>query len=617
MTLTILNPKFIDDGAGGFDDWTVGLNGAWQPADLGTDDHGATGTYLSPPVGPTGNYIYQAGVFPDFGTSTNHRVTIVVNQYTGGTGVKVRFGTTLVGTITAAGTFTYTGAAAGDDTLSLEITTGTIVEIDHVEAADVLKVAGPQSFMPAYNPNVWYFDALNKAQPGFRYVVEVLNVSNVVIATYRYVPAITTGYAVVDLTRVLQDFVSFDDTTSGVQKVPNSWYGYYLKVYEEFSVPFVYDDYVNPSDDLTALQATTNTHTFNVGDQVTVAQTDGGALKPMLQGLHTVIAPTVAGTSDLYIDVPWSTVGAGAPMGGSVIYADNRKTISGVQHTSDLHYIFNGALPFLNFPSWNEDDYIMDAASSTTKFLSSIPRTFYVTPDQDIRLNFANWFSDTTKVLYFENDGGDKFSVTTATVMTAEAVISASVGPTTTMGTTLAGTAPLIKPTTQYYDVWVVNGTTQYSEKIRFYIDRRCKINDFEIKFLDRMGSMPSFAFQLRESVVGNNEKATFKKLAGGLGVDAKGNPGFTYESSAFGEQVYNVDFKEGVTLTTNYMNDAASVYFKELVSNPMSFLKVSDGVYAAVIVTTQSQKIERIKNTRMIKYTVEVRYANNDNINI
>lgn len=613
--LTILNPKFIDNGAGGFANWTIGANGAWQPADLGTDDHGTNGVYLSPPVGANDNRIYQAGVFTDFGSGTQHRVKIVVNQYLGGSGIKVRFGTALVGTIIAAGTFTYTAAATGDDTFSLEIMAGTLAEVDHVEAADVMKIAGPQSFMPAYNPNVWYFDALNKAKPGFRYLVQVLNAANVIVATYRYVPAITTGYAVVDLTRILQNFVSFDDTTAGVQKVPNSWFGYYLKVYEEFSVPFVYDDYVNPSDDLTALQAATNTHTFNVGDQVTVAQTDGGVLKPMLQGLHTVIFPTVAGTSDLYIDVPWSMVGAGAAMGGSVIYADNRKTISTVQHTSDLHYVFNGALPFLDWPSWNEDNYIMDAASSTAKFLSSIPRAFYVTPDQDIRLNFANWFAN-TRTLYFENDGGDKFEVTTATAMTAEAIISASVGPTTTMGATLSGTAPLIKPTTIYYDVWVTNATTQYSEKVRFYIDRRCKINDFEIKFLDRMGSMPSFAFQLRESTVGSNEKSTFKKLAGGLGTDAQGNPGFTYGPSAVGEQVYSVDFKNGVTLITNFMDDAASVYFQELVSNPVSFLKVGD-VYAAVIVSTQSMKVERIKNTRMIKYTVEVRYANNDNINI
>lgn len=604
----ILNPKFIN--VSGIANWTIGANIAWAPANLPTDNHGVNGVHLSIGSGYD-NSIYQTGVFPDFGTAVDHRVNIVINQYSGGAGVKVRFGTTLVGTITSAGTFNYTGAATGDDTLSLEVMPGTIIEIDHVEVADVLRVGGPQRFQPAYNPNVWYFDALNKTKPGFRYLVEVLNTSNVIVASYRYVPAITTGYAVVDLTKILQNFVSFDDTTLGVQKVPNSWFGYYLKVYEEFSVPYVYDDYVNVSGDLTSLQSGSTTHNFNVGDQVTINQTDSGALKPMLQGLHTVIAPTVAGTSDLYIDVPFSVVGAGAPIGGSVIYADNRKTISLVQHVSELNYVFNGAVPFVDFIDWDENDYIMDSASVSTKFLSSIPRLFYVTPDQDIRLNFANWFSNTTKTIYFENDGGDKFSVTTGTLTMTEPVISASVGPTTTMGTTLVGTLPLIKPTTKFYDVWVVDGVTQYSEKVRLYLDRRCNINDYEISFLDRMGSLGSFAFQLRDSVTGTNEKSTFKKLAGGLVSDK-----YAYDSKATGEQSYNVEFKEQIQLTTNWMDDASSLYFQELISSPYTLLKAGTN-YVSVIVTTSTMKVERQKNKRLIKYTIDVKYSNNQNINI
>lgn len=620
MAFTILNPTFINNGSGfptSFTDWTVGANNTWVPADIAPDDHGVVGFYYISGTG-TDNMIYQTGVFPDYALSINHRIQIEVPTFIAGTGAKVYFGATLVGTITGAGTWIFSGVPTVSDELSFEILSGTTLVIEEVIPADVMLVGGPQTLMPAYNPNVWYFDSINKTKPGFRYFVEVLNTSNVIIASYRYTPAITTGYAVVDLTKILQNFVDFDLTTTGIQKVPNSWYGYYLKVYDEYSVPYVYDDYVNPSGDLTSLQATTNIHTFNVGDQVTVAQTDGGVLKPMLQGLHTVIAPTVAGTSDLYIDVPWSVVGAGSPMGGQVIYADNRKTISVVQYTSSNHYIFNGSVPFLNWPSWNDANYKMTSASSTRSFLSSIPRDgFYVTEDQDLRLNFANYFVNSERV-YFENDGGDLFYISTGTSMAGEAVISVNASPSTTMSTTVSGTLPLVKANTEYYDVWVASsGGTQYSEKIRIYIDRRCKINDYEIYFLDRMGSMGSFAFQLRDIATGMNDKSTFKRLAGGLGTDVLGNPAFDYASTAVGEQTYNVDFKETLQLTTNWMNDSASVYFQELISSPVTYLKVGVRTYVAVIVSTSSMKVERQKNTRMIKYTIDVRFANNQNINI
>ena len=616
MAFTINDPKFIDSG--GFVGWSVGTNGAWVPTDLPPDNHGATGTWLSAGTG-TDNQIYQAGVFPDFGSGVSHRITIFVNQYTGAANAcEVKFGTTVVGTIGASGEFTFTGIPAGNDTLSFEMVGSSFasVELDHVVVADIISVGNPQDFQPAYNPSVWYFDSLRKAEPGYRYFVEVLNTADVVIGSYRFVPAIATGYAVVDLTRILKNFVSFDDTTIGVQKVPNSWFGYYLKVYDEYSVPYVYDDYANPSGDLTSLQATTNTHNFIVGDQVTVAQNDGGVLKPMLQGVHSVIFPTVAGTSDLYIDVPFSTVGTGSPMGGGVIYSDNRKTISVVGFESDLYYVFNGAVPFVDFPQWNAKDYQMVSVSGSRMFLSSIPKEFYVTPSQDIRLNFANWFTE-HKSIWFENSNGDLFELTTATAMSKEPVISASVGPTTTMTSIISGTLPLIKPDTTYYDIMVAQSGTQYSEVIRFYIDNRCIINPFEISFMDRMGSFGSFAFQLRDTVTNNNQKSTFKRLAGGLGVDATNSPAYTYDSKAKGEQVYNVNFDKVQQLTTNWMNDASSLYFQELVTSPVTYLKTEDGTYVAVIVTDSVMVEQRQIDKRLIKYTVNVRFANADNINI
>jgi len=227
-------------------------------------------------------------------------------------------------------------------------------------------------------------------------------------------------------------------------------------------------------------------------------------------------------------------------------------------------------------------------------------------------LNFANWFTE-HKSIWFENSNGDLFELTTATVMNKEPVISASVGPTTTMTSIISGTLPLIKPDTTFYDVMVAQSGVQYSEVIRFYLDNRCIINPFEILFMDRMGSFSSFAFQLRDTVTNNNQKSTFKRLAGGLGTKSV----YTYESTARGEQVYNVNFDKVQQLTTNWMDDASSLYFQELVSSPVTYLKTESGDYVAVVVTDSSSVEQRQIDKRLIKYTVNVRFANSDNINI
>ena len=101
MAFTINDPKFIDDGVGGFVGWSVGANNAWIPADLAPDNHGATGVWATVGTG-TDNQIYQAGVFPDFGSGVSHRITIFVNSYSGAANACApQFGTTVVGTIGA------------------------------------------------------------------------------------------------------------------------------------------------------------------------------------------------------------------------------------------------------------------------------------------------------------------------------------------------------------------------------------------------------------------------------------------------------------------------------------------------------------------------------------
>jgi hypothetical protein len=59
------------------------------------------------------------------------------------------------------------------------------------------------------------------------------------------------------------------------------------------------------------------THSFQVGDVIAVRQNDGGALKPMLQATFTIVE--VVNNKSIVIDIPFSTVGSGAAVGGQAI----------------------------------------------------------------------------------------------------------------------------------------------------------------------------------------------------------------------------------------------------------------------------------------------------------
>lgn len=608
-----------------FANWTIGPGNDWTNY-ISSD--GALGIFPGPHTFGD-NMIKQSGVFTDWADGTIYTIEIEVANdpdhegsailYFGDQSVSSSYGAVYWNNTSPPPStiFTYSHTAT-NDVFALEISNGSLAILSVTvtsESAGLSLIANPQELTPAYNPSVWYFDSTNKDQPGFRYFVEVLDLSDVVIATERYVPAIVTGYAVVDLTRVLKNFVSSDYKTNGIEKVPNSWFGYKIRVYEEYLVSYEYFDYEFGTDGTTNLHSLTSIHFFNVGDQVVVDQDDDGALKPGLQGLQTVSYPTVAGTQDLYLTLPFAAIGSGTTMGGTVAYADNRKTINPVYLETEPHYVFNGAVPFVNFPTYNQNDWIL--TSDTSKFLTSIPRDgFRIYESQQINLNFANYFSDVLTVR-FENSNGDILENTTGDSNTTEAVMTAQVDPSVTITNTISGSSPLVKPDTEWYDAWMVDGSgNQISEKIRFYIDRRCRINEREIKFMDRMGSFASFSFELKGDITNHNKKSTYRRLVGGLGEDVAG-PAYTYDLNEHGEKTFNVDYNQTLQLNTNWMDDASSVYFQELVTSPVTYLKI-DNVYVAVIVSNPDMQELRQKNKRLIKYTIDVRFSNSiQNINI
>src|SRR5690606_32186743 len=175
---------------------------------------------------------------------------------------------------------------------------------------------------------------------------------------------------------------------------------------------------------------------------------------------------------------------------------------------------------------------------------------------------------------------------------------------------TEAGTAPLIKDDTSYYDVWI-NEASQISKKYRFYIDRRCAINDYELYFMDRMGSVVSFPMMLKDKLTGNVTKTEYNKRVEGHVSSTK----WRYYSYERGTTTVDHAVTETLELNSNYMTQAEINYFTELITSPFTWLK-HNGVYQACIVqdTTYEQERENVK--RLMRKTVRIKLSNQDIIN-
>lgn len=476
-------------------------------------------------------------------------------------------------------------------------------------------IAQPQDFTPAYNECKFIVDSTNVNNDGFRYIFEVFEAGTATrIGYYKALPTYGTGYGEQDLSKLLSNMVTFDfnPTITTFYDAANSYYNYDVKVGEEY----IYElNYTASLVDNGGSVRITSTHAFVVGDQVNITQVDGGVANPSVEGLHTVIA--ITGTTNFTINALWADV-TDATINGAVKYADNRKTITlNIVSTLDKH-IFNGVQPWLDMPNWDETDYELDGI--TKSWLTNQPKTFNCTPSQDLWLNLRGDGVGINKRVYFENDNGDVFY---KAIAGGDYIKGVAVGPNNFGALTVeSGTAPLIKSDTKIYQVWYSDGAFNPVQSLAYEItiDRRPVITQYNILFLDRMGSWSSFAFQLKTYEKLNIKRETYNKDVPGYVTGSQ----WKYKSYEQGSVNYNTQVSKTIDLNTNWMTEAQAYYFQELVTSPQTYIAPVTfvsceyvlGEYISCNVMNNSFDIDTVRNKHLIRQQLQVRLSNNDIIN-
>jgi hypothetical protein len=485
-------------------------------------------------------------------------------------------------------------------------------------------IAQPQAFTPAYNPIKYIVNSTNKNKTGFRYIYQVYNGANL-LGTFKVLPTFDTGLGEIDLSKFLSSYVKwdFDPTITQDQEAVNSFYNYDVKVGEEYLYELNYTSALTASGTNTRINVT---NIFQVGDQINILQDDAGVANPILEGLHTIIA--VSGTW-IDVNVPFTTI-TNVNINGTINYADNRKVVTYDITSFTNKYVFNGAKTWVDFVTYNQQDYTLDGV--TKQFITNEPKTdFYATLGQDIWLNSRA--IDGNKI-YFQNSDGDVYY---KTIVSDSTIVQVAVGPNNygVVASLSAAPLPMLKPDTEYYDFWYQNDMGQMSQKYRVNIDRRVQINEYVIAFLDRLGSFSSFAFQLKSYERGEVTRDEFNKDVQGYVSDAKWN----YNYQEFGFNTFNINVTKTLELNTNWMTQNMSDYFQELITSPQTFLKLvqyvtteegellldEDGcpyhsaestAYVPCIVQTNSFEVYQQRNKNLIKQSIVVKLANNDNVN-
>lgn len=449
----------------------------------------------------------------------------------------------------------------------------------------------PETLTPAYNSIEFTFSGTNYTKVGYRYVVDVYNTNtNTKISRLQIAPQLD-GSGKIDISRIISNYVDVDFTgnTSTLANASNTYFNYYVSLGETYK-----------ADNWSFSSATNNggfvklnglsAHTFIVDDQLIISSNSD------FSGFYKV--KSFSGNT---VTINKSYVLGGI---GEANYADGRKIIVSGVSTSSGYTAFNGAKSFDDFITYSGNDYTLSLTSTTKQLLTNLPSNFYATKTQDILLNA--YINKTGGYEYFMlaiDNLGNPTSAISSVNGTNKAVSQFNIG-----YDIFYNPEPVIPIT--YYDVYLFRsiGFTfeQMSKPYRVYVDNRCKINDYEVAFMDRMGSIGSFAFQLRSNESGNITRTQYKAQVPS-----------SYTTEDRGTKNIFIGVEKEFTFNTNWMTDEMSVYFEELLTSPYQWVKLDDGQYHACVVTETAFEIERQKNKNLIRKTVTIKLANNSSINI
>ena len=480
----------------------------------------------------------------------------------------------------------------------------------------------PQIIVPAYNPVKYIYSSSNVALQGFKYIYDIYQSGTLnKIAEYRVMPTYGTGFGEIDLSKLLQAKVSYDLnlTNTSAYNAPNSHYKYDVKVGEEYLTTTLYTFALTQY--LTAPYATrvqiNVANTFVVGDQIQITQGVGGSANPNLEGLFTVL---VANPLYIVVNSLFSLIG-NPNVDGAITYADGRKTVTRNMSLVLNRYVFNGAIRWSEWPSYNYQNYMLNGIFD--RFLTTLPdNNFYATLSQDIWLNaIANGSPTPPDTLLIDTSDGDTFE---KNVTAADHVSGISAGPNNYgLLSVISGSLPMIKPSTEWYNVRYVRNGVPSSRRYYVYLDRRIRTTEYSILFLDRMGSWGSFAFTLNSYEKGNVTREQFNQDVKGY---INGSNQWDYDLTDRGMTNTYVSTTTTIDLATNFMNIETANYFTELISSPMTFVKQSDysldcelpesTPYISCNIMTSDFQVYNQRNKNLIKQNITIKLANNNIVN-
>lgn len=143
----------------------------------------------------------------------------------------------------------------------------------------------------------------------------------------------------------------------------------------------------------------------------------------------------------------------------------------------------------------------------------------------------------------------------------------------------------------------------------RFNISCDCKYENFTLHFLNKYGGFESKEFGKVSRKTINIERKDFNKLP--YTVDVSGVVNYYNSNNVYNEtaSVYSSQFKERLTLNSDFLSDGEYTWLQELIVSPMIYLE-QNGYFVPVRITDNDYEPKKNINDQLTNLTLSVEFG-------
>jgi hypothetical protein len=149
------------------------------------------------------------------------------------------------------------------------------------------------------------------------------------------------------------------------------------------------------------------------------------------------------------------------------------------------------------------------------------------------------------------------------------------------------------------------NTNAQTSEAFTFNVNQTCsKYNEVRVHWLNRLGGYDAFNFYMKSIHTTDIKKDTFDQQHH----DWTGNT-YSYDKQSRGTTEYNVALNKKVTVNTDYLSEAESLWLEDLATSPSVYIEEGNELIAVNIDPRRIQRKTSL-NDKLMQYTFELNYS-------